>query len=113
MHEMSLCESIVQILEDESRRQGFGRVLRVRLEIGQLAGVEPEAMHFGFEAVTHGTIAEGAALEIIDLPGAAWCLACSRTVAVTQRFDACPYCGGYQLQVTDGEQLRIKDLDVE
>lgn len=113
MHEMSLCESIMQIIEDEAQRQGFERVIRVRLEIGRLSGVEIEAMRFGFDAVTRDSLADGAALEIIELPGTAWCLPCGCEVEVRQRFDACPQCGSYQLQVVSGDQMQIKDLEVE
>jgi hydrogenase nickel incorporation protein HypA/HybF len=113
MHEMSLCESILQICEDEARRQGFTRVTRVRLEIGRLSGAEPEAMRFSFDAVTRGSLAEGATLEIIDMPGTAWCLPCGCEVEVQARFDACPRCGSYQVQVTGGDQMRIRDLEVE
>ena len=113
MHEMSLCESIMQIIEDEAQRQGFGRVIRVRLEIGRLSGVEIEAMRFGFDAVTRDSLADGAELEIIELPGTAWCLPCGCEVEVRQRFDACPQCGSYQLQVVSGDQMQIKDLEVE
>ena len=113
MHEMSLCESILGIVEDEAEKQGFRKVSRVRLEIGALSGVDVEAMRFGFDVVTRGTLAEGAAPEIIELPGTAWCLPCARQVEVAQRYDACPLCGGYQLQVTGGEEMRIKDLEVE
>ncbi|MDJ0741353.1 MAG: hydrogenase maturation nickel metallochaperone HypA [Gammaproteobacteria bacterium] len=113
MHEMSLCESIIGIIEDESRKQGFARVTRVRLEIGALSGVELDAMRFGFDAVTRDTIAAGAELDIVELPGTAWCLPCGHEVVVAQRFDACPDCGSYQLQVTGGDEMRIKDLEVE
>lgn len=113
MHELSLCEGIVQVLEEQAPLQRFGRVRLVRLEVGALAGVDPEAMAFGFEVVTRGTLADGARLEILPLPGQAWCLPCARTVEISQRFDACPYCGGYQLQVTGGAELRIKELEVE
>jgi len=113
MHEMSLCESIMQIIEDEAQRQGFGRVIRVRLEIGRLSGVEIEAMRFGFDAVTRDSLADGAELEIIELPGTAWCLPCGCEVEVQQRFDACPRCGSYQLQVVSGDQMQIKDREVE
>ena len=113
MHEMSLCESLMQIIEDEAQRQGFGRVIRVRLEIGRLSGVEIEAMRFGFDAVTRDSLADGAELEIIELPGTAWCLPCGCEVEVRQRFDACPQCGSYQLQVVSGDQMQIKDLEVE
>jgi hydrogenase nickel incorporation protein HypA/HybF len=113
MHEMSLCEGVLQVLEDSARQQGFSRVRTVWLEIGGLSGVEPWAMRFGFDAVTRGSLAEGAALEIIEVPGQAWCLPCAKTVAVRQRFDACPDCGSHQLQVTGGEEMKIKQLEVE
>jgi hydrogenase nickel incorporation protein HypA/HybF len=113
MHEMSLCESILQIMEDHASRQGFGRVKTVWLEIGDLSGVELEAMRFSFEVVTRGTLADQARLEIIAVPGRGWCMQCGKSVAVTQRFDACPGCGGYQLQVTGGDEMKIKELEVE
>jgi hydrogenase nickel incorporation protein HypA/HybF len=113
MHEMALCEGVVQVLEAYARKQGYSRVRTVWLEIGDLAGVEVEAMRFGFDVVTRGTLAEGAQLQIIERPGEAWCLQCAKTVPVKQRFDACPDCGSYQLQVTGGEEMRIKELEVE
>ncbi len=60
-----------------------------------------------------GSLAEGARLEIIQLPGEAWCMQCAKSVEVKQRFDQCPDCGGYQLQVTGGDQMQIKELEVE
>ncbi|MCP4698518.1 MAG: hydrogenase maturation nickel metallochaperone HypA [Gammaproteobacteria bacterium] len=113
MHEMSLCESVLQILEDNARSRGFEKVKTVWLEIGGLAGVEPEAMHFCFDAVTRDTLADHARLEIIEMPGEAWCMQCAKTVLVKQRFDACPDCGSYQLPVTGGEEMKIKELEVE
>jgi hydrogenase nickel incorporation protein HypA/HybF len=113
MHEMSLCEGVLQVLEEHARSQGFHRVKRVWLEIGALAGVDAQAMRFGFDAVMKGTLAQGARLEIIDLPGEAWCMPCRKSVSVQARFDPCPECGSYQLQVTGGDEMRIKELEVE
>lgn len=113
MHEMSLCESILQIIEESARAQGFRRVKTVWLEIGELSGVEVEAMRFGFDAVTQGSMAEGARLEIVETPGVAWCMQCQKPVSAHRRFDPCPECGGFQLQVTGGDQMQIKELEVE
>ncbi|KAA3632843.1 MAG: hydrogenase maturation nickel metallochaperone HypA [Proteobacteria bacterium] len=113
MHEMALCEGILQAIEENSKREGYRRVKLVRLEIGALAGVEIDAMRFGFDAVMQGTLADGAALDIVNTPGQAWCLDCAHQVAVTQRFDECPDCGGFQLEVTAGDEMRIKELQVE
>ena len=113
MHEMSLCENIVQIVEQAAQKQGFTKVNGVHLEIGKLAGVEIAAMEFGFEAVGRNTILAGATLTMVQPPGLAWCMDCRKSVEVDERFSACPDCGGYQLQVTGGDQLRVVELEVE
>lgn len=113
MHEMSICEGILQVMEEQATTRQFERVKCVWLEIGPLAGVELDALRFGFDVVTRNSVAEGAKLEIIEMPGEAWCLQCSKSVPVSQRFDACPDCGSYQLQITGGEELRIKELEVD
>ena len=113
MHEMALCESILGILEEQARAQAYSRVKRVRLEVGALSCVEPEAMRFNFEVVTRGSLAEGADLELIDVPGQAWCLQCFQTGEVNALLDPCPHCGSHQTQVTDGESLQIRELEVE
>jgi hydrogenase nickel incorporation protein HypA/HybF len=113
MHEMALCEGIIQIVEDEARRQSFYRVKAVCVEIGALSHVAPDAMKFCFEAVAARTIAHGAVLEIIELPGVAWCMVCSKSVEIKQRYEPCPSCGSYQLQVTAGEEMRVKELEVD
>ncbi len=112
MHEMAICESIRQTLQAQSKAHNFTRVKRVCLEIGPLAGVEPEALRFGFDVVMRGSVAEGAQLEIIDCHAKAWCMNCAETVPIQQRFDACIKCGSHQLQITAGEELRIKELEV-
>ncbi len=112
MHEMSIAEGIIQVIEDQAKAQDFQRVKAVWLEIGPLAAIEQDALVFCFDAVTRSTLAEGATLEIIRLPGQAWCLECAQTVEINQRYDQCPHCGSYQLQVTSGDELRIKELEV-
>ena len=113
MHEMSLCEGILQVLQESAVSEGFSSVKTVWLEIGQLSGVELDAMRFSFDAVMRDSLAQGARLEIIEVPGEAWCLKCAKTVQVRQRFDQCPDCESYQLQVVAGDQMRIKELEVE
>jgi hydrogenase nickel incorporation protein HypA/HybF len=113
MHEMSLCEGILQVIEENARANGYRRVIMVRLEIGALAGVEIDAMRFSFDAVTRGSVAEGARLDIVRLPGRAWCMDCAREVQVAQRYDECPGCGGFQLEITAGAQMRIKEFEVD
>lgn len=113
MHEMSLCESILGILEHQALEQQYRKVKTVWLEIGALSSVEPDAMRFCFDAVMQGSLADRARLEIVHVQGQAWCLQCSQNVIIHQRYEACPVCGSFQLQINDGEQMRIKELEVE
>lgn len=113
MHEMSLAEGVLQLIEDAAKQQNFAVVKTVWLEIGQLSGVEVEAMKFCFDAVTRDSIAQNARLEIIALPGTGWCMACAVTVPMSQVFGECPHCGGHQMQVTGGTEMRLKELEVD
>lgn len=110
MHEMSIAESVLGIVEETARREGLARVREVRLEIGRLAAVEVEALRFCFDAVVGGSVAEGARLAIDETPGTAWCFGCSATVPVEARGDPCPRCGDGRLQVNGGTEMRVKDL---
>ena len=112
MHEMSLAEGVLQLIEDAAHRDGFKKVSTVWLEIGQLSAVEPEALAFCFDAVTRGTVADGARLEIITLPGQGWCEACCQTIPMTELLDACPVCGACPIEVTAGAEMRVKELEV-
>jgi hydrogenase nickel incorporation protein HypA/HybF len=112
MHEMAIAESVLQIVEDTARRNGAARVSAVRLEIGCLSHVEPEALRFSFDVVTRQSIADGARLEIVATNGTAWCMRCSDAVALARLGDPCPRCGSYQLQVTGGDEMRVKDIEI-
>ena len=113
MHEMALTQSLVELIEEEGRKQGFSRVRVVRLEIGALGSVEPEALRFCFEAVARGAIVEGARLDIDVVPGEGWCLDCAKSVPMFERFGACPECGRHHVRVAAGDDMRVKELEVE
>jgi hydrogenase nickel incorporation protein HypA/HybF len=112
VHEMSLAESVREIVEETARASGAEQVAAVRLEIGRLAQVEIEAMRFAFDVVMRGSLADQARLEIVETDGTAWCMRCSEPVLITRRGDACPRCGSYQLQVTGGDRMRVMDIEV-
>lgn len=112
MHEMSLCEGIRELVEDQARQHSFARVTLLRLEIGRFAGVEKPALAFAFDVVMRGSPAEGAALEMIDLPGRALCYDCGETVEIDDRLAPCPLCGSGRLMPSGGDEMRIKDMEV-
>jgi hydrogenase nickel incorporation protein HypA/HybF len=112
MHEMSLAEGIRELIEDAARREGFSRVASVWLEIGRLSAVEPEAMRFCFAATMAGSVADGARLEIIDIPGRGQCPACGHDTLLDAIYDPCEHCGEVPVVVTGGTEMRVKELEV-
>lgn len=109
---MALAESVVQIVEAQAKAAGATKVLMVRLEIGALSHVEPDAIAFCFDAVTAQGRAAGAKLEIDRIPGRGWCHDCMAEVEVAALGEPCPTCGGYKLQVSGGQDLRVKEIEV-
>ena len=112
MHEMSLAEGILQIIEDTARANAASSVRAVWLEIGTLSQVEEQALRFCFDVVIAGTVADGARLDVLATPGRAWCMPCGTDVALDRLGDSCPRCGSYQLQVTQGDEMKVKDIEV-
>jgi hydrogenase nickel incorporation protein HypA/HybF len=112
MHEMALAEGVLQLIEDAARTQSFEKVTAVWLEIGELSGVEVEAMRFCFDAVVRDSIAQGARLEIVAVPGTGWCMACAKSIPLHEVFGECPHCGQYQVTVSSGTEMRVKELEV-
>ena len=110
MHEMSITQSVIEICEQNAAGR---KVLSVILEIGELSGVVPDAVEFCFDACSRDTLLEGARLVIERIPGTAYCQNCSTDVPITAYFDPCPSCGGYGLSPRTGEELRVRELEVE
>jgi len=109
---MSIAESLLELIEKESHHQGFSRVRRVSVRIGALGHVEPDALEFCFDAVSKGSIAEGASLALTVVRGEGWCERCRHTVPLAERYAPCPACGDH-VRLTAGEELRLAELEVE
>lgn len=110
---MSLAESVLEIIKDASHKQSFKPVRKVWLEIGQLSCVEQEAMRFCFDAVMKDSIADGAQLEIVETAGQGRCTQCGCETQIIALYEVCPQCGSYALNVTGGDAMRVKELEVE
>lgn len=113
MHEMSLAESVREIVENAAKGAGATAVKRVTLEIGKLSQVEVHAMRFAFEVVRAGSMAASAELDIVEIDGTAWCMACSQAVGLAARGDGCPACGSFQLQINGGDRMRVLHIEVD
>ncbi len=107
MHELAIAESVVSsVLERVD-----GPVSVVRLRVGRLAGVVPDALTFCFELATAGTVLEGATLEIEERPGRAHCRTCEQDFSLEDAFLLCS-CGSADVEVLSGRELSVTSVEV-
>lgn len=112
MHELSLTEDLYQTIKEKAAADGFTRVNKVMLEVGELSHVQADAMLFCFESVMKGTIVESADLEIIKVAGQGECSECGSISNLHQFYDPCSTCGAFGLRVIAGDRVQIKALEV-
>ncbi|UXA10283.1 hydrogenase maturation nickel metallochaperone HypA [Mycobacterium sp. SMC-8] len=108
MHEMAITQSVVDAVCEHAAGR---RVHGVTLEVGALCALVPDSMQFCFELATEGTVAEGAQLDIDVRPGTAHCRACGADFALADFFLLCP-CGSADVEVTAGQDIRIRSMEV-
>ena len=113
MHEMSLCLSMLEILESSAREHQFQRVKVIHLELGRHSCADPDTLRFTFEVAAQNTLAEGAKLDILEVPVRAWCHQCNKLVNLGEDITTCPHCRGSELRLEGGQELTIKNLEVE
>jgi hydrogenase nickel incorporation protein HypA/HybF len=113
MHELSLAVEVVRIVCDEAERHGLGRIERYRLEVGQLRAVVPEMLSTGLAVASHGTRAEGAEVELVEVAGRARCQACGLEFAAPDVLMVCPGCGQFGGEVLAGSELRVTEIEGE
>ncbi len=109
MHELGITQNIVSIVVEHSQGK---KVQRVLLEIGKLSAIMPDAVKFCFDICSQGTVLEKAKLEIIETPGLAICRQCGAEIPLEKPFEKCN-CGSTQLHLIAGEELKIKEIEVE
>jgi hydrogenase nickel incorporation protein HypA/HybF len=112
MHELAICQSLLEQVERVARARHAARVAAVRVRCGALAGVEPELLHRAYEVARAGTLAEEAALTIEDEPIRIYCPRCrSESPARVQRL-ACSACGEWHTRVVAGDELLLMSVEL-
>lgn len=113
MHELGITQSIVDIATRTAREQKAEKILSVTVEIGDLSGVVADAVEFCYEACVQGTLLENSRLIINRIAGTGRCDDCGADASIDNMTFACPACGSYALQRTGGEELNIKEVEIE
>lgn len=113
MHEMSIAQGLIDILREEMTKHRAERLRRVKVRIGELSGVVPEALSFCFGVIVEGTPMEGAALELERVPLEGRCRACGERFRIRNYAFQCPECGDGSIEIVSGRDLSIVEMEVD
>lgn len=110
MHETAVVAGILGILERSASAESIARITSVRIKVGRLRGLDARQLVGAFEVMAEGTRAEGARLEIDEVPVSARCPACAVTFETKGWNLACPSCGSTETEIVAGRELHVEDF---
>jgi hydrogenase nickel incorporation protein HypA/HybF len=113
MHETVIASGLIRCIEEKARTAQARRILSLRVSVGALSGVVPEALAFAFEAMSPGTLAEGARLELEPCPVRCYCAGCASEFVADSAVWRCPRCQQLSTEVRAGRDLLLTQLEVE
>ncbi|MGA9575330.1 MAG: hydrogenase maturation nickel metallochaperone HypA [Lysobacterales bacterium] len=112
MHEMSICQALMDQVEQIAAERGARQVDSIVLSIGPLSGVEPELLTRAYEIARIRTVAENAVLEIRSGPVVVECRSCGASGEARVNSLVCPSCGDWQVDLLQGDELLLLRLEV-
>jgi hydrogenase nickel incorporation protein HypA/HybF len=114
MHELSLVQSLLDIVEEYAQNREFSKVLKIKVSFGKASNIVPQAITSAFEILSEGTILEGAVI-IFDLqPLVIYCSACNKNITIDSYRALCPLCESIEIKLVGGtEGLKLIEMDVE
>jgi hydrogenase nickel incorporation protein HypA/HybF len=114
MHELSIATSILETVEAEAKKHPGAQFKVIGLRIGEVAGIDVDALTFGWEAITRDTEWESLKLEVEELPRRNRCDACGLEFAVPDYFHIeCPRCETFPTFNISGDELEIAYMEIE
>lgn len=113
MHEMGITQGILAAAFDAAEEAGATRITQISISVGEMTEVVDFALQFAFEALTPGTMAEGATLNITAIPARSRCRTCDLTYDHDRFQMICPHCDSLDIEQLQGRDLRIDSIEAD
>lgn len=113
MHELSIAQSMLDIVLQEAARHGAQKVQKVVVRVGAYSGVVPHSLRFCFDMVKKDTPADEAELEVTQAPIEGLCAACGQVSQLSEPTLTCPACQAEELQLSGGQELYVDYIEAE
>ena len=113
MHEVGIAQAILEHALGAAQSNGITRIAKLQLRIGVFSGVVDDALRFSFEVASQGTKAEGAVLEVDNVPLRVRCIDCGREKEIQPILFQCPSCGSRSVNILTGQELSLDSIEGE
>ena len=113
MHEMGIISGVLDAVNASAADAGAERVLAVNLRVGRMTEAIPDALQFAFEALSEGTLSEGAELVLEMIEPSSICFECGEEFSHDRFHRICPNCGSYETSLLTGRELEIASIEVD
>ena len=113
MHELSITQSMFELVLEQAEKAGAKKVVNINLVIGEMTGVVGDSVRFYLDFLSKGTVAENAELHIRMVPAKAKCRQCGHEFELPEYEWTCPECKADGLEVTGGTELFLESIEVE
>ena len=113
MHELSIAQSLIELVSEHATREGAACVRTVRIRMGELSGFR-RALYFCFDRVSRGTLCESARLVIEEVPLTVHCDHCDGVKRPGGRYNfRCPTCGMPTPKVVTGREMQVTAIELD
>jgi hydrogenase nickel incorporation protein HypA/HybF len=113
MHELAVCQALIDQVEKVAKSENASRVTGIYLEIGPLSGVESQLLEHAYPLAAHGTLAQDARLIIDTAAVRVRCTKCDLQTDVLPNRLICGACGDWHVKVISGDELLLKRVELE
>jgi hydrogenase nickel incorporation protein HypA/HybF len=113
MHELSVTEGLLSIVNEEAKKRGVKKVAGINLVIGELASIVDDSVQFYFDILSKGTASEGAVLFFRRVAAEYECRKCNHVFEKKSYSYHCPLCGGKAIIMNKGQEFYIDSIEVD
>jgi len=113
MHELSIAQSIIEIVEDNIKNQTDPKVKSVFMKVGKMSNVVVDSLKFGFDTLISGTNLEGANLVIEEIPIKIKCKNCYKESELIHYNFICKNCKSTSVEMISGNELTVSEIELE
>ena len=113
MHEMSIAQNLIAIVEEEMAKNNAAVLRAVRVNIGEMSGIVPEALKTCFEIIIANSNMNGAKFKMDITPLIGGCRECKKEFKIKEYNFLCPECASTDIDVISGREMSIVEIEVD